>query len=91
MERKAREVRYSTLFLKHVARLPKRIIILAKEKERIFRNDMFDPRLQIHKLHGKEKIIWAFWINRIYRIKFVFLTEETVLFLDIGTHRIYKN
>ena len=89
MERKIREVRYSTKFLKHAARLPKEIIQRAGNKERIFRADVFDPRLNTHKLHGEEKDAWVFWINYTYRIKFVFIGKEKVLFLDIGTHTIY--
>lgn len=90
MERKIREIRYGETFLKHAARLPAKIIERAKEKELIFRNNIFNPVLRTHKLHGKDKEIWAFWIDYIYRIKFVFLTESDVLFLDIGTHKIYK-
>jgi plasmid maintenance system killer protein len=41
-------------------------------------------------LIGREKEAWAFWINYAYRIKFLFLNDEEVLFLDIGTHEIYK-
>ncbi|MBI2577634.1 MAG: hypothetical protein HYV77_02210 [Candidatus Wildermuthbacteria bacterium] len=47
-------------------------------------------RLKTHKLLGKEADIWAFWVNDSYRIKFIFLPSKEVLFLDIGTHRIYK-
>lgn len=90
MERKIREVKYSTKFLKHVVLLPKEIVERAKNKERVFRANAFDPRLHTHKLHGEEKDAWAFWINYTYRIKFIFIGEETVLFLDIGTHTIYK-
>lgn len=77
-------------FDKCYKKLPKKIREKAKEREQIFREDTFDPRLRTHKLHGKDKDSWAFWIDYIYRIKFVFLTEEEVLFLDIGTHDIYK-
>lgn len=45
--------------------------------------------LKTHKLHGKEKDAYAFWINYSYRIKFIFLDVESVLFLDIGTHDVY--
>lgn len=62
----------------------------AKEKENIFRCNPFDPRLRTHKLHGKERETWAFWIDYIYRIKFIFLNKGEVLFLDVGTHDMYK-
>lgn len=90
MERKIREIRYSAEFLKNVVRLPKNIIEKTKEKELLFRENVFNPTLRAHKLHGKNREAWAFWVNYIYRIKFVFLTENEVLFLDVGTHKIYK-
>lgn len=77
-------------FDKNYKRLPKELKERAKSKEKIFRKDPFDPRLKTHKLSGKEKECWAFWIDYHYRIKFIFLDGDEVLFLDIGTHEIYK-
>jgi mRNA-degrading endonuclease YafQ of YafQ-DinJ toxin-antitoxin module len=57
---------------------------------RLFKENPFDPRLRTHPLSGKEKECWAFWIDYRYRIKFIFLNGNEVLFLDIGTHDIYK-
>lgn len=62
----------------------------ALKKIRIFQVNPFHPTLRTHKLSGKEKEHWAFWINYSYRVKFLFLGDEEVLFLDIGTHDIYK-
>jgi len=59
-------------------------------KECIFRKNPFDKRLKTHKLSGKEKEAWAFRVDYSYRIKFIFLTKNEVLFLDIGTHDFYK-
>ena len=83
-------VSYSRVFLKKISRLPQRVIESAQAKELIFKGSPFDPRLATHRLHGQDRDIWAFSINRSYRIKFVFLTEDRVLFLEIGTHEIYK-
>jgi mRNA-degrading endonuclease YafQ of YafQ-DinJ toxin-antitoxin module len=87
---KIREIKISPLFERHYRKLPKEIKERAKRKEKIFRKNPFDPRLKTHKLHGKEKECWAFWIDYKYRIKFIFLSDEEVLFLDIGPHDIYK-
>jgi len=59
-------------------------------KERIFRENPFDLRLETHKLHGKEKDACAFSIDYSHRIKFIFLAREHVLFLEIGGHDIYR-
>jgi mRNA-degrading endonuclease YafQ of YafQ-DinJ toxin-antitoxin module len=77
-------------FDKSYGKLPKAVKNKAEIKEKIFRENPFDPRLGTHKLSGKERECWAFDIDRVYRIKFIFLTGEEVLFLDIGTHDIYK-
>ena len=77
-------------FEKNYKRLPQKVKDKTKTKEIIFRNNPFDPQLKTHKLVGKDKECWSFWIDRNYRIKFVFLDSKSVLFLDIGTHDIYK-
>lgn len=89
-ERKIKRIDYSRRFLKSLERLPKRVIEQAEVKEKAFKENIFDLRLKTHKLHGKEKEVWGFWVNYSYRIKFIFLNDEEVLFLDIGTHKIYK-
>jgi Txe/YoeB family toxin of Txe-Axe toxin-antitoxin module len=63
---------------------------VTQEREKIFRTDPFNPILKTHKLHGKEKELWSFSINFSHRIKFIFLAEGEVLFLDIGDHSIYQ-
>ena len=83
-------VDYSRQFLASASRLPARLIVLADEKEALFKTDPFHPGLETHKLHGKNKGAWAFSINRKYRIKFLFLDGGSVLFLEIGPHDIYR-
>lgn len=84
------DVEYSKRFLKQAARLPHQIVEQAELREEFFKTNPFDPRLDTHKLHGKEKDIWSFSINRSYRIKFIFLGGNKVLFLEVGTHGIYR-
>jgi len=83
-------VSYSRAFLKKLSRLPQRLVDQAQERETIFRENPFDSRLETHKLHGDDRDAWAFSINRRYRIKFIFLTATSALFLDVGTHDIYR-
>lgn len=81
---------YSGRFLKKLSRLPKKIIEQAQKKERLFRIEPFHPSLRTHQLHGKDRGAWAFWIGYRYRAKFIFVGKDSVLFLDIGPHDIYK-
>jgi len=84
------EVSYSRKFLRQISRLPSRIVDLAGNKEEIFKESLFDSSLETHKLHGKEKDAWAFSVTKSYRIKFIFLKDGGALFLEIGTHDIYR-
>lgn len=84
------KLEYASRFLKKLSRLPKRIIDEAQNKERLFKAEPFHPSLRTHKLHGKDRGAWAFWIDFRYRIKFIFVTESKVLFLDVGLHDIYE-
>lgn len=83
-------VDYSQKFLKAASRMPAKLIALANEKEALFKTDPFHPSLDTHKLHGKDKGIWSFSINRKYRIKLIFLEGGNVLFLEVGLHDIYQ-
>ena len=88
MEERKKEIRieYSEKFLKRLRKLPKHILEKAEEKENIFVDNPFDPRLETHKLQGKDKNYWSYSIDRKYRIKFLFLDNGNTLYLTVGTH-----
>lgn len=90
MPKRIESVEYSNRFLKKLSRLAKSVSEGAHEKELMFKADAFNPQLRTHKLHGKDRGAWAFWITNKYRIKFMFLDDTRVLFLDVGTHAIYS-
>lgn len=88
MEERRKEIKieYSEKFLKRLRRLSKHILEKAEEREKVFRNNPFDSRLETHKLHGKDKLHWSYSIDRKYRVKFLFLNDGDVLYLTVGTH-----
>ena len=90
MQRRIKIVKYTKPFLKKLSRLSERLITQAQKKEILFKRNPFSPQLTTHKLSGRDKDSWAFSVNHACRIKFLFITDEEVLFLDIGTHKIYK-
>lgn len=79
------EIYTSPHFERRYKKLPQNIRERAKRREEIFRVNPFDTRLETHKLHGKGEE-WAFSVDYEYRIKFIFLNGDKVLFLDVGTH-----
>jgi len=85
---------YSSKFKKGYKKLPNKVKKIAEEKENIFRQNPFDPKLKTHKLHGKFrgriKKYWSFSIGYKYRIVFRFINKDIVRFYLIGTHHIYQ-
>ena len=57
---------------------------------KIFQTDFTDSRLKTHKLTGLLLGKWAFSVDYHLRIMFYFVDDKTIVFLDIGTHEIYK-
>ena len=92
MRGEIKRIEYSPKFLRSLGKLPYAIQEKAETKEKIFRNDIFDPRLDTHKLHGKDQGRWAYSVDYEYRIKFIFLNDNRgVFYLDIGMHdEVYR-
>ena len=85
------KIEYSPEFVRRFKNLTRELKLKAVEKEEIFRKDNFDPRLKTHKLSGKLKGRWAFWIDFKNRIIFSYLEIKTsVRFHSVGSHDIYK-
>lgn len=76
----------SSYFDRSYKKLPEAIKLKAEAKEKIFAKNPFHAILRTHKLHGKDKEHWAYWVDNKYRIKFLFLNGNKVLYLDVGTH-----
>lgn len=77
-------------FKRSFRKIPFRIQKLAIKKDKVFRKNAFGPSLKTHKLKGKLKDFWSYWINEEYRIVFEFVGKDKVLYHDIGTHEIYR-
>ena len=90
MERLIRKILISRLFEKSFDRLPRHIRNLVERKENLFRKNAFHPSLETHKLGGELKDDWAYSVNREYRVHFYFVDDHTAMFIDVGTHEIYK-
>ena len=89
MKLKNRKNKYSSGFLKGLKKFPKSQLKFLEQKENIFRQDPFDPRLKTHKLKGKLSDFYSFSVSYHWRI--VFHSEHDVVIFDIiGTHEVYK-
>lgn len=79
-------IRRTNRFERNFKKLPMPLQVKIRRVAGIFSVNPFDPRLKTHKLHGDKKDMWAFSIDYSYRIAFVFVGNNEVLYTDIGTH-----
>ncbi len=87
---KIKTVYYSTQFKKSLKKYAKGRKNLIKKRINLFLEDPFHPSLKTHKLKGKLKGLYSFSVDYNLRILFEFIEEDTVGFIDIGTHSIYR-
>ena len=80
---------YHPRFSRSYKKLTPALQMKAEERELIFRANPLNSRLDTHKLHGRLKSQWSFWITGKVRIMFEFDNGD-VIFLDIGDHGIYQ-
>jgi mRNA-degrading endonuclease RelE of RelBE toxin-antitoxin system len=78
---------YSRKFLKSYQKLPKQIKEIYKAKEKILKEDPFNPLLGIHKI--KELNCFAFLVTYKIRVIFQFVNGDIYL-INIGDHSIYR-
>lgn len=83
------KILYSSKFKREYKSLSKELKLVAEEKEKIFRADPFDTRLNTHKLSGKLKGFWAFSIKYKFRIIFELAQKDEIWFHSVGDHSIY--
>ena len=53
---------------------------------KLFSSNPFSKQLRTHKLTGTLKGLWAFSVDYDTRVIFSFLTDDEILFIDIGSH-----
>lgn len=84
------QIYYSSKFEREYRKLTREIKKIAEEKETIFREDPFDPRLHTHQLVGRLKGYWAFSIDQKHRIIFEFAKKDVIWFHSVGDHSVYS-
>ena len=78
---------YSRKFLKSFSKLPKNIQTIYRNKEKILKEDPFNPALGTHKI--KKLNCWAFIVTYKIRVIFKFINGDIEL-INIGDHSIYR-
>ena len=73
-------------FDKAFSKVSPKIQIKFYECVEIFLNNQSDKRLRNHALSGNLKDFWSIDITGDWRLLYERIDEDTVMFLDIGTH-----
>lgn len=84
------KIYYTPTFQKNLRKISPQDLEEVGQRERLFRENPFDPKLKTHKLKGKLSRYWSFSISYSQRILLRFLNKIEVLFVDIGGHEIYR-
>ena len=82
-------VYYAPSFIRHFKNLPDDIQKEVRAKEQLFRKNPFGRQLKTHKLTGKLGRYYSFSITYHYRILFA-IEKRAIVFIDIGTHSVYR-
>lgn len=84
------QVFYQTLFIRQFKKLNPDLQNEVLEKIEIFKDNYKNPILKTHKLHGRLKDFYSFSINYSHRIVFEIQDNNKAIFLEIGSHDLYK-
>ena len=80
------KIYYSNKFLKEYKKLPKNIKLIAEKREKLFRANIYNPKLKTHRLTGKLNGFWSFSVNYKTRIIFEIISDDEIWFLSVGSH-----
>jgi addiction module RelE/StbE family toxin len=82
------DINYTATFKRSLKKY-KQFHLVIISKINLFRQNLRDPSLKVHKLSGKLSNMYAFSINYDLRVIFKFEDDKSITFLDIGTHSLY--
>jgi len=84
-------IEFSSFFKRRLKKLNPQVLNKLPKLFKLFINNPFHPKLKAHKLKGKLKNCYAFYITPNIRIIFKFLNKSTAIFINIGTHdQVYR-
>lgn len=84
------QVSYKVTFVRQFRKLEEDLQKEVLEKIELLKDSSSHDLLKVHKLHGKLKDKFSFYVN--YKIRIVFMWEDKseIILLAIGDHDIYK-
>jgi plasmid maintenance system killer protein len=84
------QISYKATFVRQFNKLEEDLQKETLEKIELLKNSSNHNLLKVHKLHGKLKENYSFYVN--YKIRVVFMWEDKseIILLAIGDHDLYK-
>ena len=79
-------IEFKRQFLKRYAKAPSPIRVKCDERIRLFAGEPNHPVLNNHSLGGDRLGKWSINITGNWRTLYEFVDENTVVFVEIGTH-----
>jgi len=83
-------VHSSARFKRSYKKMPAKIKKDFSKRIEIFQKEPFYPSLNTHKLKGKLANYYSFYLQDGYRVLFDFVSESTVILVNIGSHDNYS-
>ncbi len=81
---------YTPGFFSLYNKLPEPLQKEVEEKIELFKKDPRHPFLKTHKLKGRLRGRYSFWVNYRTRVLFVYDSASVVALLAVGDHDVYK-
>lgn len=73
-------------FEKKYAKVPAKIQKQFKERRNIFITNPSHPTLNVHPLSGDRDGQWSFNVTSDWRVLYMYVDEDTIIFIDLDTH-----
>lgn len=83
-------IRFKPSFVREFKKLPAELREEAFLRIELFKDSTNHQSLKVHKLKGRLKDFYSFSVTYSHRIVFMYQNKDTVVFLAIGDHSIYK-
>lgn len=84
------EISYKATFVRQFNKLDKNLQEEVLQKIDLFKDRKNHDLLKVHKLHGKFKDSYSFYVNYKIRIVFMWENNDEAVLLVIGDHDIYN-
>lgn len=81
---------YAPIFVRQFKKLEKNLQGEVIKKIELFKNEKNHETLNVHKLNGRFRKSYGFWIDHKNRVVFDWVSGNEAALLMVGDHDIYK-